>query len=42
MSSELIAGYVSRRLPQVYFVPGMFSSDNAIGVAALAGGIDRG
>lgn len=42
MSSELIAGYVSRRLPQVYFVPGMFSSDNAIGVAALAGGLDRG
>ena len=42
MSSELIAGYVRRRLPRVYFVPGMFSSDNAIGVAALAGGIDRG
>ena len=39
MSSELIAGYVRRRLPQVYFVPGMFSSDNAIGVAALAGGM---
>ena len=36
MSSEIIAEYVSRRLPDVSFVPGRFSSDNAIGVAVLA------
>lgn len=37
MSSDLIRDYVQARLPQVYFVPGRFSSDNAIGVALLAG-----
>lgn len=42
MSSELIAGYVRRRLPEVYFVPGQFASDNAIGVAAIAGGLHHG
>ena len=36
MSSGLIAGYVSHRLPDVTFVPGKFSSDNAIGVAIMA------
>ena len=36
MSSGLIAEYVSHRLPDVTFVPGKFSSDNAIGVAVMA------
>ena len=38
MSSGLIAEYVSHRLPDVTFVPGKFSSDNAIGVSILAAG----
>lgn len=38
MSSEIIANYVRARLPKVYFVPGKFSSDNAIGVSILAAG----
>lgn len=44
MSSEIIRDYVTRRLPQVRFVPGKFSSDNAIGVALLAAreAADRG
>ena len=37
MSSQIVAEYVRRKLSQVYFVPGRFSSDNAIGVALLAG-----
>lgn len=36
MSSSVIREYVTARLPQVQFVPGKFSSDNAIGVAILA------
>ena len=28
--------WVQQRLPQVYFVPGQYSSDNAIGVSILA------
>ncbi len=36
MSSDVIRQYVTARLPQVHFVPGRFSSDNAIGVALLA------
>ena len=36
MSSPVIRDYVQRRLPDVCFVPGRFSSDNAIGVAVLA------
>ncbi|MCI2046679.1 MAG: glycoprotease [Faecalibacterium sp.] len=36
MSSDIIRGYVQQRLPGTYFVPGKFSSDNAIGVALLA------
>ena len=36
MSSTVIRDYVTARLPQVRFVPGKFSSDNAIGVALLA------
>ena len=35
MSSQVIRDYVQRRLPDVRFVPGRFSSDNAIGVAVL-------
>ncbi len=35
MSSQVIRDYVQRRLPDVCFVPGRFSSDNAIGVAVL-------
>lgn len=38
MSSAIIAEYVRARLPKVYFVPGKFSSDNAIGVSILAAG----
>lgn len=37
MSSDVIKEYVQARLPEVYFVPGRFSSDNAIGTALLAG-----
>ena len=36
MSSGIIADYVRARLPKVYFVPGKFASDNAIGVSILA------
>ncbi|MBQ7858810.1 MAG: glycoprotease [Faecalibacterium sp.] len=36
MSSDIIRQYVTARLPKVQFVPGKFSSDNAIGVALLA------
>lgn len=36
MSSEIIRDWVRRRLPEVLFVPGLYSSDNAIGVSILA------
>lgn len=36
MSSDIIRAYVQKRLPGARFVPGRFSSDNAIGVAILA------
>ena len=36
MSSDIIRSWVQQRLPQVYFVPGRYSSDNAIGVSILA------
>lgn len=36
MSSDIIRVWVQQRLPQVYFVPGQYSSDNAIGVSILA------
>lgn len=36
MSSGIIREYVQRRLPGAHFVPGRFSSDNAIGAAILA------
>ena len=36
MSSDIIRSCVQQRLPQVYFVPGQYSSDNAIGVSILA------
>ena len=36
MSSDVIREWVQQRLPQVYFVPGLYSSDNAMGVAILA------
>ncbi|MGN0707829.1 MAG: glycoprotease [Faecalibacterium sp.] len=36
MSSDVIRGWVQQRLPQVSFVPGLYSSDNAIGVSILA------
>lgn len=36
MSSDVIRAWVQQRLPQVYFVSGQYSSDNAIGVAILA------
>ncbi len=36
MSSKIIREYVLKRLPKAYFVPGKFSSDNAIGVARIA------
>ncbi len=36
MSSDIIRDYVTQRLPGAYFVPGRFSSDNAIGVACIA------
>lgn len=37
MSSDVIQAYVQARLPEVYFVPGRFSGDNAIGTALIAG-----
>ena len=36
MSSDIIRTWVQKRLPEVCFVPGMYSSDNAIGVSILA------
>lgn len=36
MSSDIIQKELSARLPDAHFVPGRFSSDNAIGVALLA------
>jgi N6-L-threonylcarbamoyladenine synthase len=36
MSSAVIRDWVRERLPEVYFVPGRYSSDNAIGVSILA------
>ena len=36
MSSALIRDWVQKRLPEVMFVPGQYSSDNAIGVSILA------
>lgn len=36
MSSDIIRGWVQQRLPEVHFVPGQYSSDNAIGVSILA------
>ena len=36
MSSDIIHEWVNRRLPKVHFVPGMYSSDNTIGVSILA------
>ena len=36
MSSDVIHSWVQQRLPQVHFVPGQYSSDNAIGVSILA------
>ena len=36
MSSDLIREYVCAKQRDVYFVPGKFSSDNAIGVALIA------
>ena len=35
MSSDIIQKELSARLPGAHFVPGRFSSDNAIGVAVL-------
>ncbi len=37
MSSNIIREQVQRKLPEVFFVDGKFSSDNAIGVAWIAG-----
>ena len=42
MSSDVIREYVQAWLPKVYLVPGRFSSDNAIGVALLAGQAGEG
>ena len=36
MSSDIIRAYVQRTQLDIYFVPGRYSSDNAIGVAVLA------
>lgn len=36
MSSDLIRMYVTNRVPNAYFVPAKFSSDNAIGISVLA------
>ena len=36
MSSGIIKDYVQKYLPGAYFVPGKYSSDNAIGVSILA------
>lgn len=37
MSSEIIRNIVQKQYPQTYFVDGRFSSDNAIGIAWIAG-----
>ncbi len=37
MSSDIIRAEVQRKLPNVFFVDGKFSSDNAIGTAFIAG-----
>ena len=37
MSSGLVRGYITARMPDARFVPGRFASDNAIGVSLLAG-----
>ena len=42
MSSEIIQAWLGQRLPRAHFVPGQFSSDNAIGVAVLAGRAQNG
>ena len=36
MSSGLVRGYITARMPDAWFVPGRFASDNAIGVSILA------
>ncbi|MEF9968936.1 MAG: glycoprotease [Ruthenibacterium sp.] len=36
MSSDIIRTLVQNRMPDIYFVPGKFASDNAIGVSILA------
>ena len=36
MSSGLVRGYITARMPDARFVPGRFASDNAIGVSILA------
>lgn len=36
MSSDVIRAWVQQRMPGVYFVPGQYSSDNAIGVSLIA------
>lgn len=36
MSSDVIRTWVQQRLPGVMFVPGLYSSDNAIGVSIIA------
>ncbi|MFI3170263.1 MAG: glycoprotease [Faecalibacterium sp.] len=36
MSSEIIQQYVQNKLTNVYFVPGEYASDNAMGVAIIA------
>ena len=36
MSSGLVRGYITARIPDARFVPGRFASDNAIGVSILA------
>ena len=36
MSSDIIRRYITARIPDAFFVPGKFASDNAIGIAILA------
>lgn len=36
MSSDIIRAHVQKAAPETYFVPGKYSSDNAIGVSILA------
>lgn len=36
MSSDVVRQYLTARMPDTYFVPGRFASDNAIGVSILA------